>query len=54
MKEYSMIGRDIGIVVRAENAQEAMEKAEEILMQGWGGYIEFLDKEDEDEYENMD
>lgn len=51
MKEYYMMGRDIGIVVCAENAQEAMEKAEETLMQGWGGYVEFLNKEDEEEYE---
>lgn len=46
-----MIGKDIGIVVTASNAQEAKEKAENILLQGCGGYIEFLDREDEDEYE---
>ena len=28
MKEYCMIGRDIGIVICAENAQEAKELAE--------------------------
>ena len=28
MKEYCMMGKDIGIVVNANNAQEAMEKAE--------------------------
>lgn len=42
-----MMGKDIGIVVTASNAQEAKRKAEEILLQGLGGYIEFLDKEDE-------
>lgn len=51
MKEYNMMGRDIGIVVTASNAKEAKEKVENILLQGWGGYIEFLDREDEDEYE---
>ena len=50
MKEYNMIGRDIGIVICAENAQEAKERAEEILMQGYGGFIEFLHEEDEEEY----
>lgn len=54
MKAYCMIGIDIGIVVEAENAQEAKEKAEEILLQGWGGYIQFCDEEDEQEYENME
>ena len=53
MKEYCMIGRDIGIVICAENAQEAKEQAEEILMQGYGGSIEFLNEEDEEEYKNI-
>ena len=54
VKEYNMIGRDIGIVIYAENAQEAKEKAEETLMQGLGGYIEFINKEDEEEYKNIE
>ena len=54
MKEYNMIGRDIGIVVYAENAQEAKERAEEILMQGYGGFIKFLNEEDEKEYKNIE
>ena len=53
MKEYNMIGREIGIVICAENAQEAKEQAEEILMQGYGGFIEFLNEEDEKEYKNI-
>lgn len=54
MKTYSMIGNNIGIEVRANNAQEAMEKAERTLLQGLGGDITFLDKEDEMEYEEME
>ena len=54
MKTYSMIGNNIGIEVRANNAQEAMAKAERTLLQGLGGDITFLDKEDEMEYEEMD
>ena len=54
MKEYNLIGRDIGIVIYAENAQEAKERAEEILMQGYGGSIEFLNKEDKEEYKNIE
>ena len=52
MKEYNMMGRDIGIVVRARSAGEAMEIARRKLLQGWGGDIEFLDEEDQEEYEN--
>ena len=51
MKEYNMMGKDIGIVVTASNAQEAKRKAEEILLQGLGGYIKFLDREDKYEME---
>lgn len=54
MKEYCMMGKDIGIVVNANNAQEAMEKAERELLQGWGGYIVFLDEKDQEEYENVE
>ena len=54
MKEYNMMGRDIGIVVTASNAKEAKRKAENILLQGLGGYIEFLHIEDEDEYESLE
>ena len=54
MKEYDMIGRDIGIVVIANNAHEAMKKAEETLLQGLGGSVEFLNKKDKIEYENAD
>ena len=54
MKEYNMMGRDIGIVVRARNAEEAMEIARRKLLQGLGGYIEFLDEEDQEEYEDDD
>ena len=51
MKTYSMIGNNIGIEVRADNAQEAMEIAERTLLQGLGGDITFCDEEDEMEYE---
>lgn len=51
MKSYSMIGNNIGIVVQAENALEAMQIAEDTLLQGWGGDIMFLDEEDKKEYE---
>ena len=54
MKEYNMIGKDIGIVVMANNAHEAMNKAEETLLQGFGGSIEFLNEEDKTEYENVE
>ena len=54
MKEYCMMGKDIGIVVNANNAQEAMEKAERELLQGWGGDIVFLDEKDQEEYENVE
>ena len=54
MKEYNMMGRDIGIVVRARSAEEAMEIAERELLQGLGGYIEFLNEEDQEEYENKE
>ena len=47
MKEYNLIGRDIGIVVTANNLEEAIQKAEDILLQGYGGYVESLDKEEE-------
>lgn len=50
MKEYNMIGKDIGITIMANSATEAMEKAEKILLQGLGGYVEFLEKEDLEEY----
>ena len=30
------------------------EKAKEILLQGWGGCIQFCNEEDEQEYENME
>ena len=49
MKEYNLIGRDIGIVVQADSLEEAIQKAEDILLQGYGGYIESLD-----EYEDFD
>ena len=52
MKEYVMMGRDIGIVVYANSATEAMEKAESRLLQGCGGYVEFLVEEDQIEYDN--
>lgn len=45
-KEYNLIGRDIGIVVKAESREEAIEKAEAILLQGLGGCVECLDDED--------
>ena len=54
MKEYNMIGRDIGIVIWADSAFEAMAKAEDTLLQGYGGYIDFLDEEDAKEYENSE
>ena len=50
MKTYNMIARDVGLVIEAENVAEAMEKAEEMMLQGWGGYIEFCDEEDIKEY----
>ena len=31
-----------------------MEKAERKLLQGWGGYIVFLDEKDQEEYENVE
>lgn len=54
MKEYHMMGKDIGISIYANNAEEAMEKAERELMQGLGGYIVFLDEKDQEEYENIE
>jgi hypothetical protein len=52
MKEYNMMGKDIGIVIKANSAVEAMEKAESELLQGWSGYVVFLDEEDEEEYKS--
>ena len=43
MKTYSLIGKDIGIEVKANSKEEAIEKAEEILVQGLGGYVECID-----------
>lgn len=43
MKTYSLIGKDIGIEVKANSKEEAIEKSEEILLQGLGGYVECLD-----------
>lgn len=43
MKTYSLIGKDIGIEVKANSKEEAIEKAEEILLQGLGGYVECID-----------
>lgn len=54
MKTYFMIGNNIGIEVRANNALEAMQIAEETLLQGLGGDIEFLDEEDKREYEEVE
>lgn len=54
MKEYNMMGKDIGIVIRANSAAEAMKKAEDKLLQGYGGCVVFLNEEDEDEYNNED
>jgi len=51
MKTYFMIGNNIGIEVQAENAQEAMEIAEDTLLQGLGGDINFCNEEDQREYE---
>ena len=39
MKTYYMTGNNIGIEVVANNAQEAMKKAERTLLQGLGGDI---------------
>lgn len=52
MKTYYMTGNNIGIEVLANNAHEAMKKAEETLLQGLGGSVEFLDEKDKIEYEN--
>ena len=54
MKIYNMIGHNIGIEVRANNAQEAMQIAEDTLLQGLGGDILFLDEEDRQEYEDAE
>ena len=54
MKTYSLIGHNIGIEIEAENAVEAIEKAEQILLQGLGGCIEFTKEEDQEEYEKVD
>lgn len=53
-KTYFMIGNNIGIEVRANNAQEAMQIAEDTLLQGLGGDILFLDEEDRKEYEDAE
>ena len=53
MKEYCMIGRDIGIVIYADNAMEAKEKAEKELLQGHGGWVDFCDKEDVIEFNRL-
>lgn len=47
MKTYSLIGRNIGIEVVANSKEEAIEKAEEILLQGLGGYVECLNESEE-------
>ena len=51
MREYPMIGNNIGIVINADNATEAMEKAESILLQGFGGDISFCQEADQREYQ---
>ncbi len=43
MKTYNLVGKDIGIEVKANSKEEAIEKAEEILLQGLGGYVECID-----------
>ena len=53
MKEYNLIGRDIGIVVQADSLEEAIQKAEDILLQGYGGYIETLDEKVKLEYSGI-
>ena len=53
MKTYSMIGMNIGIEVEAENTEEAMQIAENMLLHGLGGYIQFTDMEDAKEYEEL-
>lgn len=42
MKTYNLVGKDIGIEVKANSKEEAIEKAEEILLQGLGGYVECI------------
>jgi hypothetical protein len=54
MKDYFLVGNKIGISVYAENAQEAMEIAEAVLLQGLGGDISFCDEEDRREYEESE
>ena len=54
MKTYYMIGNNIGIEVLANNAQEAMKKAERTLLQGLGGDIEFCSQEDKNEYKSYE
>lgn len=54
MKTYYMTGNNIGIEVLANNAQEAMKKAERTLLQGLGGDIEFCRQEDQNEYESYE
>lgn len=56
MKTYYMTGNNIGIEVLANNAQEAMKKAERTLtlLQGLGGDIEFCNQEDKNEYESYE
>ena len=50
MKTYFMVGNNIGIEVEAESASEAMRIAEETLLQGLGGSVEFTNEEDRNEY----
>ena len=50
MKTYNMVARDVGLEIQAENAEQAMEIAKEMILQGLGGYIEFCDEEDRQEY----
>lgn len=51
MKTYLMIGTNIGIEVKAENAVEAKEIAERKLLCGLGGEIAFCSESDQREYE---
>ena len=53
MKTYYLIGQSIGTVIEANNALEAVEKAEKELLQGCGGWIEFCNEEDEEEYNKI-
>ena len=51
MKTYFLIGNNIGIEVEAENALEAMQIAEDKLIQGLGGDLSFCNDEDRREYD---